>query len=87
MFHTHTQDKSVNMPLLPKNQTFVNKFRPFSDLFSKKSLNLDKVRPNRTIIGSTELPFPLSKGWGFDKKHEINGSIGFLHKYRYFGAK
>ena len=26
MFHTHTQDKSLNMPILLKNQTFVDQF-------------------------------------------------------------
>ena len=26
MFHTHTQDKSLNMPILLKNQTLVDQF-------------------------------------------------------------
>ena len=36
MFHTRTQDRTLNIPLLLKNQTFVDQLRPFSDPFPKK---------------------------------------------------
>ena len=46
MFHTHTQDKSLNMPILLKNQTFVDQFTNESKYASYCLLydrgNLDK---------------------------------------------
>ena len=53
MLDNQTQEESLNMSILVKNQTFGHQFRPFSDQFSQKGPNSDQVRPIRTKSGNT----------------------------------